>query len=179
METVIVFLNDCYTVLRSSQISSEELLLTLNSINPSIRFTMEYSKDQIPFLDILIKRNENGIWVDLYHKPTDTQRCLPFTSSHPNHCKRNIPFCLARRICTIAENNAEKLKNLENLKTNLSKYHYLDSLIKQGFQKALSILQKDLRKPRKPSNGNILPFITTFSPNNPNIYNTIKSSVNC
>ena len=77
---------------------------------------MEYSKDQIPFLDILIKRNENSIWMDLYHKPTDTQRCLPFTSSHPNHCKRNIPFCLGQRICTIAENNAEKLRNLENLK---------------------------------------------------------------
>ena len=110
---------------------------------------MEYSKDQIPFLDILIKRNENGIWMDLYHKPTDTQRCLPFTSSHPNHCKRNIPFCLARRICTIAENNTEKLKNLENLKSNLSKYHYPNSLIKQGFQKVLSIPQKDLRKPKK------------------------------
>ena len=106
---------------------------------------MEYSKDQIPFLDILIKRNENSIWmVDLYHKPTDIQRCLPFTSSHPNHCKRNIPFCLARRICTIAENNNEKLKNLENLKSNLSKYHYPNSLIKQEFQKALSIPQKDL-----------------------------------
>ena len=66
------FLDDCYTVLRSSQISSAELLLTLNAINPSIQFTMEYSKDQIPFLDFLIKRNENGIWMDLYHKPTDT-----------------------------------------------------------------------------------------------------------
>ena len=103
---------------------------------------MEYSKDQVPFLDTLIKRNENGIWMDLYQKPKDTQRFLPFTSSHSNHGKRNIPFCLARRICAIAENNAEKLKNLENLKTNLSKYHYPDSLIKQGFQKALSIPQK-------------------------------------
>ena len=56
------FWDDCCTVLRSSQISPEELLLTLNSINPSIHFTMEYSKDHIPFLDILIKRNENGIW---------------------------------------------------------------------------------------------------------------------
>ena len=87
------FLDDCYTVLRSSQISSEELLLTLNSINPSIQFTMEYSKDQIPFLDVLIKSNKNNIWMDLYHKPRDTQRCLPFTSSHLNYCKRNIPFC--------------------------------------------------------------------------------------
>ena len=68
---------------------------------------------------------------------------------------------------------------MENLKTNLSKYHYLDSLIKQGFQKALSVPQKGLRKPKKPSNENILPFITTFNPNNPNIYSTIKSSFNC
>ena len=83
------FLDDCYTVSRSSQISLEELLLDLNSINPSIQFTMEYSKDQILFLDILIKRNENGIWMDLYRKPADTQRCLPFASSHPNHCKPN------------------------------------------------------------------------------------------
>ena len=29
------------------------------------------------------------------------------------------------------------------------------------------------------SNESILPFITTFNPNNPNIYSTIKSSVNC
>ena len=51
---------------------------------------------------------------------------------------------------------------------------------KQGFQKALSIPQKDLGKPKKPSNENILnilPFITTFNPNNLNIYSTIKSSV--
>ena len=34
------FLDDCYKVLRSSKISPEELLLTLNSINPSIQFTM-------------------------------------------------------------------------------------------------------------------------------------------
>ena len=70
-------------------------------------------------------------------------------------------------------------KNLENLKSNLSKYNYPDSLIKQGFQKALSIPQKDLQKPKKPSNRNILLFIKIFSLNNPNIYSSIKSSVNC
>ena len=78
------------------------------------------------------------------------------------HRFKSFFLCLARRICTITENSAEKLKNLENLKTNLSKYHYRDSLIKQGFQKALSIPQKDLQKPKKLSNENILPFITTF-----------------
>ena len=72
-----------------------------------------------------------------------------------------------------------KLENLEKLKSNLSKNNYLDSLVKQRVHKALSIPQKDLQKPKKPLNENILPFITTFNPNNPNIYSTIKSSDNC
>ena len=106
-------MDDNSTVLRSSRISPEDLLLSLNSINLSIQFTMEYSKDKIPFLDVLIKRNENGIWMDLYHKLADTQRFLPLTSSHPNHYKRNTLFCLARGICNIAEINDEKFKNLK------------------------------------------------------------------
>ena len=59
------------------------------------------------------------------------------------------------------------------------KIHCLDSLIKQGFQKLLSVPQKDLRKPKKPSNENILLFIIIFNPNKLNNSNIIKSSVNC
>ena len=35
------FSDDCSTVLRSTQIDHEELLLTLNKFNPKIQFTME------------------------------------------------------------------------------------------------------------------------------------------
>ena len=83
---------------------------------------MEYSKDSIHFLYILTKRSNDKIWMDIYYKPTDTHRCLPFSSNHPKHCKKNIPFTLARRICTIVENTEAKMKHLENLKMNLSKY---------------------------------------------------------
>ena len=116
--------------------------------------------------------------MNLYHKPTDTQRHLPFTSSHPNNCKWNIPFYLAQRIYTITEINAKYLNNFENL-SNLSKYQYLVSLKKQGFQKVLLVSQKDLRKLKKPSNESMLPFVTTFNSKNLNIYSTIKFSVNC
>ena len=43
---------------------------------------------------------------------------------------------------------------------------------------ALSIPQKDLGKIKKLSNQNNFLFITTFNPNNPNIYSIIKSPVN-
>ena len=102
------FLDDCEIPLDKTKIEPEKLLKVLNSINPAIQFTMETSDSQIPFLDILIKRSDNKIWMDIYFKPTDTHRCLPFSSNHPSHCKRNIPFTLARRICTIVENERQK-----------------------------------------------------------------------
>ena len=72
------FLDDCETLLEENKINTNDLLCALNSINPSIQFTMSYCKDAIPFLDILIKRNNDKIWMDIYCKPTDTQKCLPF-----------------------------------------------------------------------------------------------------
>ena len=115
--------------------------------------------------------------MDIYYKPTDTHKCLPFSSNHPNHCKKNIPFTLARRICTIVENTEAKMKHLENLKINLSKYQYPKQLTEFGINKALSISLEELRTAKTISNDNSLPFITTYNPNNPNVYEMIGKSV--
>ena len=60
-------------------------------------------------------------------------------SSKPFLAKYSI--CFVHRLCTNAENNAEKLKNSEYLIYNLSKYHYPEFLIKQGNEKAYSTLK--------------------------------------
>ena len=83
---------------------------------------MEYSKVAIPFLDILIKCNNDKIWMNFYYKPNDAHRCPPFCSNHPKHWKKNTPFILAGRISTTAENTEAKMRHIENLKINLSKY---------------------------------------------------------
>ena len=119
---------------------------------------MEYSKDAILFLDILIKRNSYKIWINIYYKSTDTRKCLPFSFNHPNHCKKNIPFTLARNIYTIFR-NAEA--------------------IECGIKKALSIPLQELGTPKTILNDNKLSFITTYNPNNPNFYEMIEKSVEC
>ena len=83
-------------------------------------------------------------WIFITY-PTDTYRCLPFSSNHPSHCKKNIPFTLARSICTIVGNTEAKMKHLENLKINLSKYQYPKQLTEFGINKALSIPLHTLR----------------------------------
>ena len=62
------FLDDYETLLEEKKINSNDLLRISNSINPSIQFTMEYSKDAIPFLDISIKHNNDNIRMDIYYK---------------------------------------------------------------------------------------------------------------
>ena len=170
------FLDDCEILLDKSVVKPEELLEVLNSINVYIKFTMDYSDTEIPFLDILIKRDSN-IWMDLYHKPTDTQRYVPFNSNHPPHCKRNIPFTLARRICTIVENSDRKTTLLNKLRENLSQQLYPLNLINKGISKAINIPQTELRKPKQSKKDeNIVPFISTYNPNNPKIFNNIKAA---
>lgn len=90
--------------------------------------------------------------MDIYHKHTDTKRCLLFTYCHLRHSKRSIPCCFYEE--NVTENNIEKLKNLENLNFNLSRYHYPDSLINQRLQTAPSVTRKDLQKPKESSNEN-------------------------
>ena len=48
------FLNNCETLLEEHRINPNDLLIIiLNSINPSIQFIVESSKDAIPLLGIL------------------------------------------------------------------------------------------------------------------------------
>ena len=90
----------------------------------------------MPFLVISIKHNNGKIWLVIYYKANDTHRRLPFFSNRPKYCKNNIHFTLARHICTIVENNEAKMKHLENLKVNLSKYQYPKQLTEFGINKS-------------------------------------------
>ena len=51
---------------------------------------MQKQDKEITFLDILIKKEDNHIITDIYHKPTDTKQYLPFKSCHPRVTKVNI-----------------------------------------------------------------------------------------
>jgi hypothetical protein len=68
-----------------------------------IRFTINRSKIEMPFLDVLIRISTNNNII------TDTHMYLNFRSSHPKHIKINIPFNLASRIITITNTVTNEL----------------------------------------------------------------------
>ena len=83
--------------------------------------------------------------MDIYSKPTDSKRYLSLKSILLEHCLKNIPFSLARRICMIAEKDSLKETKLKQLKTLLLARHYPERIIKAGINKALEIPPKRIK----------------------------------
>ena len=96
--------------------SLEEFINHLNNAAPSINFTHEISKSQVNFLDTTIIKNENGdVETEVYQKPTDTHPYLHWTSAHPPHLKRSIPYRQAFRLGRIRSDT-------HKLRTRITEY---------------------------------------------------------
>ena len=97
------YVDDTFCVMKRTKV--EGFLSHLNSIRPTILFTMEQEDGSLPFLDSLLHRKDDGtIEVSVYRKPTHTDRYLNFSSHHPQHVKRGMVSCLFHRARTIAQN---------------------------------------------------------------------------
>ena len=92
------YIDDIFMIWQHGEEELTKFLQDLNSCHPTIKFTSEFSKDKINFLDVMVYRDGDHLVTDLYVKPTDTHQYLHATSCHVFHCKRSIPFSQALRL---------------------------------------------------------------------------------
>ena len=105
------YVDDSLAVIKKGE---EELLLKhLNSGHDDIQFTYESENDgRIPFLDIELLKEQDGVRTRVFRKKTSTDRYLDFQSAHSRHIKWGIVSCLrerAERVCNRPE-DVEKEK---------------------------------------------------------------------
>ena len=92
--------------------------------------------------------------------------------------KRNIPYNLASRICSIVDTDGDKERRLDKLSELLAKRGYQKNLINFGINKAKTSKLEDLRGSRAPANtNNVLTAVSTFNPNNPPIDSLLKTEM--
>ena len=103
------YVDDTFCVIEEQ--NAEEFHKHLNSISPSITFTLEPEQNQsLAFLDVKVTRNkDNTISTTIYKKPTHTDRYLQFDSHHPKHHKFTVAKTLHNRINTHVTNNDDKV----------------------------------------------------------------------
>ena len=77
----------------------------------------------------------------------------------------------------ISEKDSLKEIQLKELETLLLEQHYSERIIKAGIEKALKIPQNELRKVKEQEKKKILPFISTFNPNNTKGLPSVKQTL--
>ena len=103
---------------------AERLLSHLNSVEPSILFTLEREKDiHLPFLDLIVSRGvRENLETKVYRKLTHTDKYLAFDSHHPICHKKSVAKTLLRRadcLPSSLDSKAEERKYVSNvLKAN-------------------------------------------------------------
>ncbi|CAF3390392.1 unnamed protein product [Rotaria sp. Silwood2] len=81
------------------------------NINIKINFEIDTS---VNFFDVTINNEDGCLKTYLYHKTTAEPYILPYTSDHPRHVHRNIPYAAlipAARICyDVYDFNRERIR---------------------------------------------------------------------
>ena len=63
---------------------------------------------------------------------------------------------------------------LKELRTILKNQKYPKMVLEKGIEKALAIPQEQLRSQKLKKKDDILPFISTYNPNNPNVFSKVR-----
>ena len=120
------------------QAHKEEFLQNINTVDPSINFTVGDAKEDgsIPFLDTIIRPEADGTFaIGVYRKPTHTDLYLPWDSNHSIAAKYSVINTLSHRALTICSTPELADKELQHLENVLGQCKYPKWAIRKIFKK--------------------------------------------
>ena len=80
------FVDDSFSIIKKNAVATFHN--TMNSMDPTIQFTLEHENNgKLAFLDTVITRKDGKLNIDVYRKPTHTDRYLDYNSHHQHKHK--------------------------------------------------------------------------------------------
>ena len=121
--------------------SPDSFLTFINSVEPSIKFTVEHAINKcIPFLDVNISCINGCFQFEVYRKPTHTGLLLNFFADCPLRYKTGLVRCLIHRAFHISSSWKAFCKELDNLKFMFLKNGYPIEFIELCFRKFFTVV---------------------------------------
>ena len=172
------YIDDIFTIWCHGEASLKTFVEDLNQAHPTIKFTAEWSRSSIPFLDTRVLLENGQLTTDLHVKPTDTHQYLVANSCHPRHCKEAIPFSQALRMRRICSTNGDLKKRSLELKSHLLHRGYKSSFVQDEIDRASHIRREDALTPRtRTCHNKRVPLVVTYHPNLPNLTALTKNNL--
>ena len=159
------YIDDIFMLRKHGEKELKKFLEILNSYHPTIKFTANYSRENISFLDIKVIKKGNQLLTDLYIKPTDTHQYLHASSCHVFHSKKSIPYSQALRLNRICSENSFFDKRCNDLDIWLRERGCGDKLVWKQILKARNFSRTELlNNRRKKENEDKLVLNITYHP---------------
>ena len=145
------YIDDVFMIWEHGEESLIEFFSYLNNIDPNIKFQkpLDYSSETVNFLDVRVTKIGEKLKTDLYTKPTDTHQFLEFSSCHPFHTKRSIPYSQAIRLRRICSEDRDFSERIGQLKDWLSKRGYDMEMVGNQIHEASKISRDDALKEKE------------------------------
>jgi len=126
------YVDDILVVYDESSTDIHEVHKALNSLAPTIKFTLENEIDsRINFLDNTIQHKENKLLFNIYHKPTATDVIIPKDSCHPPEQKHAAIRHMINRMNIYRLNDDNKRTEHQITEQIIANNGYETSIIKQ------------------------------------------------
>ena len=110
-----------------------------NTFDASIQLSATFGSNT-NFLDLYIENKAGQLRTSVYQKPSYEPYYLPFTSIHPLHIKKNIPFALLLRAIRYCSTFEDYLNELAKLRMALLMNRYPSKFIDNQFTRLFSKL---------------------------------------
>ena len=115
--------------LHAGGMNSRTLLTLFLTIHPTLQFRSTITETELPFLDINLRISEDRIQTSVFYKETNTHNYLHFSSFHPDHCKRAIPYSQFLGLCRLCSDDDDfMIKSREMIKFFTQRGYPLTSL---------------------------------------------------
>ena len=124
------YIDDIFMIWTAGKEQLQEFLEWMNQYHDTIKFTWDWSRKNVNYLDVRVINNNGVIETDLYTKPTDKHQYLFRTSCHPKGCKKSIPYAQAlrlRRICSTSEAFEQRAADLTQLVVAKTNFKFIAS----------------------------------------------------
>ena len=113
----------------------------LNKKHPTIKFTAEWSKTQINFLDVTVSLENGKIKTDLCVKPTDTHQYLHSSSCHSY---QGIPYSQTLRLNRICSDSTSFDRRCNYLESWLLERGYKEKEVRKQVLGGRAFCRDDL-----------------------------------
>ena len=112
--------------------------------NSVLTFTIEKSQeDKMPFLDVLIQRENNGFNTTVYTKPTNIGRCLNARGECPETYKRSVVSAYVNRALTHCSTWRQTHAELDRIRQLLTNNGYREEMVENCIRSKMDKFQED------------------------------------